>query len=119
MLRQGLKPGESKAAAPARGFAALVWQGFWTNALNPKIALFFLALLPPFIAPDAPSKPLAFLLLGAWFIAQGGLFSLVFVSLVAQARKLPSRPGIARGLNLAGAGLFAFLAARLALAKSP
>lgn len=119
MLRQGLKPDEAKAAAPARGFAALVWQGFWTNALNPKIALFFLALLPPFIAADAPSKPLAFLLLGAWFVLQGGLFSLAFVGLVAQARKLPARPGLARGLNLAGAAVFTFLATRLALAKSP
>lgn len=119
MLRQGLRPEVSAAATPARGLAALVWQGFWTNALNPKIALFFLALLPPFIAADAPSKPLAFLLLGAWFVLQGGLFAIAFVALVAQARKLPPRPGLARGLNLAGAGLFSFLAARLALARQP
>lgn len=120
MLRQGLRADTVvTAAAPARGIGALVWQGFWTNALNPKIALFFLALLPPFIAADAPSKPLAFLLLGAWFVLQGGLFALAFVALVAQARKLPPRPGLARGLHLAGAGLFAFLAARLALARQP
>ena len=119
LLRQGLKPAEAAAeAAPARGLGALVWQGFWTNALNPKIALFFLALLPPFIAADAPSKPMAFLLLGAWFVLQGALFSLAFVGLVAQARKRAARPGVARTLHLAGAGLFTFLAARLALAKT-
>lgn len=42
--------------------------GFWTNVLNPKVALFFLAFLPQFIAPDASDKSTAFLLLGLLFI---------------------------------------------------
>ena len=50
-----------------RGLSPVFWQGFMTNALNPKVALFFLAFLPQFIEIDAPMKPLAFLALGAIF----------------------------------------------------
>jgi len=120
MLRAGLRPAAAGAAPEAAPhWRAAVLQGFWTNALNPKVALFFLALLPQFIAADAPSKTAAFLFLGSWFILQGGLFSLGLVLLVAQARRLQARAGLARLLNLGGATLFAFLAARLALAESP
>jgi len=58
------------------------WQGFLTNALNPKVALFFLAFLPQFVAPDAPHKPLAMVFLGLVFDINGTLWN-VGVALVA------------------------------------
>jgi threonine/homoserine/homoserine lactone efflux protein len=119
MARAGLRPASAPVAAAevSPTFARGVWQGFLTNALNPKVALFYLALLPQFIDADAPSKTLAFVFLGLWFVAQGGLFSLALVALAAQARRLPARPGLGRALNLGGAGLFTGLAVRLALTE--
>ena len=120
MLKSAMA-GESVAALPrvaeSRSLAALFRQGVLTNVLNPKIALFFLALLPQLIDADAPSKTLGFLFLGAWFVVQGGIFLFAFVLLVAPLRRWQAGGAWKRGLNAAGAGLFAWLAARLAFAE--
>jgi threonine/homoserine/homoserine lactone efflux protein len=62
--------GEVRASA-APALKRIFFQGFWTNALNPKVALFFLAFVPQFITPDMTNKPLAFLLLGLLFNFNG------------------------------------------------
>jgi threonine/homoserine/homoserine lactone efflux protein len=87
--------------------------------LNPKVALFFLALLPQFIDTQAAHKTQAFVFLGAWAITQGALFLAAFVLLVAPLRRQRPRPALVRALHLAGGGLFVGLAARLALAERP
>lgn len=91
-------------------------QGFVTNVLNPKVALFFLAFLPQFIDPAAANKPLALALLGAIFIVNSLPIIVGTAWLAARAGArfaLSDRGWLGRGLGL----LFVALAVRLALAQ--
>jgi len=62
---------DSTRANGQNDYKTIFLRGFWTNALNPKVALFFLAFVPQFIAPTVEHKPLAFLLLGLLFNFNG------------------------------------------------
>ena len=63
-------------------------QGFVTNALNPKVALFFLAFLPQFIDNNAPSTALAFLFLGVVFNVNGTIWNLMVAWITARAASM-------------------------------
>lgn len=62
----GGAPGPGPRLPPGEGWAVFR-RGFFTNALNPKVALFFLAFLPQFIPAGSAHPTLAFLLLGLLF----------------------------------------------------
>ncbi len=72
-------------------------QGFVTNLLNPKVAIFFLAFLPQFVSPDANLGPIPFLVLGATFVTGGTLWCIlvaIFASSVTQTiRRSPALLG--------------------------
>ncbi len=88
--------------------------GFVTNLLNPKVAFFFLAFLPQFIAPETADKTLAFLGLGMLFVVQGTLFLAAVVAVVSALRGVPATARLRRPLQTVAGGLFAWLALRLA-----
>jgi len=89
-----------------------------TNVLNPKVALFFLAFLPQFVAPEASSRVAAFLFLGAVFVFNGTLWCLVLVlGASALSRRLRRNAVGARRLRQATGAVFVGLGARLALSK--
>lgn len=60
-------PAGVSADGVALNLGRIYRQGFLTNVLNPKVALFFLAFVPQFIAPGTQDKVTAFLLLGLIF----------------------------------------------------
>jgi len=103
---------------PAASARTVFWQGFATNVLNPKVALFFLALLPQFVAPDAPSKGMALALLGTIFAANS---LLVIVPVAWLAGRLGDRlqqaEAARRWLDRALGVLFIGLALRLVLQR--
>jgi threonine/homoserine/homoserine lactone efflux protein len=92
-------------------------QGFLTNVLNPKVALFFLAFLPQFVASDASSKPLAFLFLGGIFDFNGTLWNLfVAWSTARLSSRLAPSAALKRWFNRCVGSVFVFIGIRLALA---
>ncbi len=117
MWRSAWRGGQAAAGA-APPVQRSAWQdfriGFFTNVLNPKVALFFLAFLPQFIAADTAHKTLAFLGLGLLFMLQGTVFLLAVVAVTARLRRLGGSPRLARVLQSLGGTLFAVLAWRVA-----
>jgi threonine/homoserine/homoserine lactone efflux protein len=128
-LAVGLWRAAWRGAADSAGSLTTVprrtaWQdfrtGLLTNLLNPKVALFFLAFLPQFIAAGSAHKTLAFLLLGTAFMVQSLIFLLLVVALtttlagLTAARRQRSRSrALTRMLQALGGTLFAGLAWRL------
>jgi threonine/homoserine/homoserine lactone efflux protein len=113
--------GGSAASEPAVHCASawrLVGRGVVMNLTNPKVLLFFLALLPQFVVPERGPVALQMTWLGLLFIVAGGA---VFCAVVLAAGAL--RAGLLRSaraqrwLHRAAAGVFVALAVRLALAQ--
>ena len=62
----------------------LLKQGIITNALNPKVALFFLSFLPQFIQTDSPFYKVQLFSLGLWFDLQGSLILVIVAYLLGK-----------------------------------
>jgi threonine/homoserine/homoserine lactone efflux protein len=110
------------AAADGRGGAPSTRRAFWrglvTNVLNPKMALFTVALLPQFVDPSRGQVPAQFLVLGACFVAiEIMVDGTVGLAAGRLRRVLARRPRVARGLDLASGSVFVGLAAKLALTR--
>lgn len=81
-------PDEAEEHPPARaGTIAVYRSSLVANVLNPKAALFFVAILPQFVDGAAPVAPQA-LLLGAVDIALGLVWWAVFVRAILHVRRL-------------------------------
>lgn len=110
----------SADSVTAGGLKSLFFRGFWTNALNPKVALFFLAFVPQFITPGAAHPTVAFLVLGVLFNLNAIPINIGYAVLAAWAAQRTA--AIQRGMHwldrLAGA-LFVGFGIKLALSAAP
>src|SRR6201996_2265986 len=99
----------------AASLRQVFWQGALTNALNPKVALFFLAFLPQFVDAGSSHQALAFLVLGLIFVSNGTLWCLGVAAFAAGAAGRIRRSGRALlWINRALGGLFVYLGIRIA-----
>jgi threonine/homoserine/homoserine lactone efflux protein len=93
-------------------------RGVLTNLLNPKVALFFLALLPQFIDAASTRKVGAFLALGLSFVFLGVLWCVMLAIAAARLRGVfLRRPSMATVMNKVAGALFIGLGIRLAAAR--
>lgn len=102
-----------------RSLRAIFWQGFWSDVLNPKVAIFYVALLPQFIDAQAGHATLQLLALGV----TGNMLAIgINLGLVAGAARLTGRlrcnERVALWLQRAMGALFIGLGARLAAQKA-
>ena len=66
----------------------LLKQGIITNALNPKVALFFLSFLPQFIQVSSPIYKVQLFMLGLWFDLQGTFVLIIVARLIGKASNI-------------------------------
>jgi RhtB (resistance to homoserine/threonine) family protein len=110
--RAPLDVGSRDPAAARRSYV----EGLLTNVLNPKVAVFYLAFLPQFIAPGEPVLAKSLLLAAIHFVE--GVAWLSFVTLfVARMRPLLTRAPVQRGLESVSGLAFVGLGVRLALSR--
>jgi len=119
-LRSAAREQPRASAGNALSVLVPAWQswreGFITNVLNPKVIVFYLALLPQFIGAGDPVLAKS-LLLTAIHVVEGIVWFAIVSFLVDRSRRFFLRPLLRRWIDgLCGAFLVA-LGVRLALAR--
>ena len=105
--------------AASKGLWAVFRGGFLTNALNPKVAIFFLAFVPQFIAPATGHKALAFLALGVLFNVNTVVINSGWALAAAWIARRQSVQRSLQWLDRAAGLMFMGFGLKLALADNP
>ncbi|HTL49309.1 MAG TPA: LysE family translocator [Steroidobacteraceae bacterium] len=120
-LRAGIR-GASPAAIPDERPAAVTLarcfrEGLLTNLLNPKVIVFYLALLPQFLSPRDPVLAKS-LLLAVIHFAEGLVWLSVVAWAVDRSRQFFLRPVLRRWMDSLCGTILIALGAKLALEQS-
>ncbi len=107
---------EHAAVAPGPSAGSALLQGLLTNALNPKVAVFFVAFLPQFVPAGSPTL-VSTAVLGSVFVLMTVAYLLLLVAATVRAAALLARPSVRRGLDRAAGVVFIGFGVRLATAS--
>jgi threonine/homoserine/homoserine lactone efflux protein len=110
---QGVGEGNQAGTSANRAY----WRGLLTNLLNPKVALFTIALLPQFTDSQAGSLAFQFLVLGACFVALEIAVDGTVGILAGRLARLLRARNARRNLNLTAGSIYLGLGAKLALQR--
>jgi len=109
----GSRQPSSRAAERPSSRVAAFTQGFLTNVLNPKVAIFYLTFLPQFIAPGEPVLTRS-LMLASIHIAMGLVWLTAYAWFIDRLGAVLTRPAVKAWLERVTGGLLVALGARLA-----
>ncbi len=108
-----------KGDAVSQPVARIALRGALINILNPKLSIFFLALLPPFLSGNPTTVTAEMILLGGIFMVLTFVIFVLYGVFAAFARTwLLQSKVVMRWLNRSFAAIFAGLGLRLAFEKA-
>src|SRR6266540_1897540 len=110
---QGVGEGNGAGTSAKRAY----WRGLLTNLLNPKMALFTIALLPQFTDPQAGNLAFQFLVLGACFVALEIAVDGTVGILAGRLTRLLRGRRASRNLNVTAGSIYVGLGAKVALER--
>lgn len=114
------RTGQGVRTTPPQSLGRIYRQGLLANLLNPKVALFFLALIPQFVAPGATCPGAAFLALGLTFVATGTMWCLLIAVVGGMLNAHLSGRGVGtRWLKRLSGALLVGLGVRLGFSDMP
>lgn len=94
-------------------------RGALINILNPKLSIFFLALMPPFLSGNPATATMEMSMMGLIFMVMTfGVFVMYGVFAAAARRWILGSDRVMRWLSRSFAAIFAALAVRLALERA-
>jgi RhtB (resistance to homoserine/threonine) family protein len=121
MLRSSFVNNRSAVATPqplpSCNIRQVFLQGVLTNALNPKVAVFFLAFLPQFVDADAPSKVGSFITLGLLFDTVGTAWNIAVAWFAGSLAMTHAYVCMKAWLERAIGAIFVLVGIKLALAE--
>ncbi len=117
MKKRGYGSVDEEEALPSQN-KSLMLQGFLTNISNPKVAVFFLTLMPQFVQPGA-NTIVTFSILGAIYLIIQFLWFVAYIYVINYARVWMKKASVKKAMDGLTGAVFIGFGLRLAFEKQP